>query len=199
MKKTLVAATALSVSASAAVAAGVERSNQSVGVLFEEGRHLEFGFIAGDPSVSGTLGPFESGDMTESFFNFGGAYKADINEEWSYAVIYNQPWGADVAYPFVSYPFAGSTAVLESHALTGLLQYNLPSNVSFYGGVRAQSLDADATVNAVGSFEGYVAQGERDYAFGYVLGTAYERPDIALRVSLTYNSEINHELETVET
>ncbi len=199
MKKYLLAATALGMSASAAAAAGVERSNQSVGVLFEEGRYLEFGFVVGDPDVSGTLGPFQSGDMTERYTNFSAAYKADINETWSYAIIYNQPWGADVAYPLVTYPFAGSNAVLESHALTGLLQYNLPTNVSFYGGIRAQSLDADANVNAVPTFSGYVAEGDQDYSFGYVLGTAYERPDIALRVSLTYNSAIDHDLETVET
>ena len=106
MKKHILAATAIGVSTSTAFAAGVERSNQSVGVLFEEGRYLEFGLTGGDPKVSGTLGPFQSGNMTESFLNFGGAFKDDINDTWSYAIIYAQPWGADVNYPLVSYPFA---------------------------------------------------------------------------------------------
>ena len=202
-KKIVFAVAAMGMSATAVHAGGVERSNQSVGVLFEEGRYLEFGFSVGSPDVSGTLatplGTARSGDMTESFATFGGAYKADINETWSYAVIYNQPWGADVEYPSgTGYPFAGSAAELESHALTGILQYNLPSRVSFYAGLRAQSLDADANVNAA-SLSGYVARAETDYDVGYLLGAAYERPDIALRVSLTYNSEIDHELDTVET
>lgn len=202
MKKLILTTTALTCAATSALAGGVERSNQSVGVLFEEGRYLEFGFVAANPSVSGEIqtlgGPLQSEDMTDSYFNFGLAYKADLNDTWSYALIYNQPFGASVAYPEVAYPFAGSTAELETHALTGILQYNLPSNMSFYAGLRAQSLQADALVNAVPSFTGYTAEADRDYALGYLVGAAYERPDIALRVSLTYNSEIDHELDTVE-
>lgn len=199
MKKFLLSSAALAVLAGPVAAGGVERSNQSVAVLFEQGRYIEFGAIAGSPSVSGTLGPFSSGDMTDSFLNFGAAYKADLNGTWSYALIYNQPWGANVSYPTVAYPFAGSSAELKSHALTGILQYNLPSNLSFYGGLRAQTLEAQALVNAAPTFTGYNATAERDFALGYLVGAAYERPDIALRVSLTYNSEIDHELDTVET
>ena len=204
-KKILLAVAAIGAGATAAHAGGVERSNQSVGVLFEEGRYLEFGFSTASPDVSGNLfGAFDSGDMTESFVNFGAAYKADLNDQWSYAVILNQPWGADIAYPAgTGYPFAGSNASLKSNALTGIVQYNLPSNVSFYGGLRAQSLEANALVNIPPGEETpaiqYTAAGDRDYRFGYLVGAAYERPDIALRVSLTYNSEIKHKLETSET
>ena len=200
MKYFLYTTAITSLAASAAFAGGVERSTQSVGVLFEKGRYLEFGFSGGDSKVSGSIaGTFNSNDMANSFLNFGAAYKADLNETWSYALIYNQPFGASVSYPLVSYPFAGSNADLESHALTGLLKYSMPSNVSLYGGLRVQTLEAKANVNAVPSFSGYEATADRDIALGYVLGAAYERPDIALRVSLTYNSEIDHNLDTVET
>ena len=199
MKTLLLSTVAMSMVTSVAFAGGVERSNQSVAVLFEKGRYLELGLGTADPSVSGSIGTFQSGDMTERFLNFGAAYKADLNETWSYAIIYNQPFGANVSYPLVAYPFAGSTAELTSHALTGMLQYNLPSNVSFYAGIRAQSLEAQASVNAVPSFSGYNATTERDFRLGYLVGAAYERPDIALRVSLTYNSAIDHKLDTVET
>lgn len=204
MRHLLLSTAALSAAAGAAMAGGVERSNQSVGVLFEQGRYMELGFTTGDPSVSGSLqvAPSvfaQSDDMTERFFSFGAAYKADLNDTWSYALIYNQPFGANVSYPLIAYPFAGSTAKLKTHALTGILQYNLPSNMSLYGGLRVQSLDADATVNAVPSFSGYEAAADPDVALGYLVGVAYERPDIALRVSLTYNSAIDHSLDTVET
>ncbi len=199
MKFLLLSSVALVATTGVVLAGGVERSNQSVAVLFEQGRYLELGLGYGDPSVSGSIGAFQSGDMTDSFLNFGAAYKADLNDTWSYAVIYNQPFGANVSYPLVAYPFAGSTADLSTHALTGILQYNLPSRVSLYAGLRAQSLKADASVNAVPSFSGYNATTDRDYKLGYVVGAAYERPDIALRVSLTYNSAIDHELDTVET
>lgn len=206
MRRVILAATALGMGTTAAFAGGVERSNQSVGVLFEEGRYLEFGFTTADPKVSGAIGPFQSGDMTNSFLNFGAAYKADINEEWSYAIILNQPYGADVTYPLVAYPFAGSSAELKSNALTGMVKYTTPSNVSVYGGLRLQSLEATAVVNLpnLGTPDPldsipYTGTVERGYELGYLVGAAYERPDIALRVSLTYNSAIDYDLGTVET
>lgn len=60
-----------------------------------------------------------------------------------------------------------------------------------------------ATLNAVlaspaGALE-YNASGEQDTQMGYVLGAAYEIPDIALRVGLTWESAITHEFDTAET
>ncbi|MCX8510095.1 MAG: outer membrane protein transport protein, partial [Rhodobacteraceae bacterium] len=46
---------------------------------------------------------------------------------------------------------------------------------------------------------GYSVNLASDTGLGYVVGVAYERPDIALRVSLTYNSKTKHELATTET
>jgi long-subunit fatty acid transport protein len=39
---------------------------------------------------------------------------------------------------------------------------------------------------------------DADYRLGYVVGAAWERPDIAARVALTYNSEIVHTLDALE-
>ncbi len=196
----LTAAVALGTSG-AAMAGGVERTTQSVGVLFEEGRYLEFTFSGASPSVSGvditggaTTGGF-SGDIAESYLNFGAAYKADLNDTWSYAIIYDQPYGADVLYPAAAYFATGSSAELNSHALTGILQYNMPNNVSLYGGIRAQTLEAEANVPFLA---GYSATGEQDFKFGYLVGIAYEKPEIALRVALTYLSAITHDLTTTE-
>lgn len=203
MKTLLISTVVLSAVSGAAWAGGVERTNQSMSVLFEEGRYLQFSLSAVSPDVSGVgsaLGPTPgalSGDMTESYLNFGAAYKADLNDTWSYALIYDQPYGANVAYPAGTGYFAGgATAELKSNALTGILQYNLPSNVSFHAGLRVQTL---AAVASLPFLAGYSVDGERDVALGYLVGAAYERPDIALRVALTYLSEIEHELDTTET
>ncbi len=209
MKKILMAAAAAGTTATAAVAGGVERNNQSVGVIFEEGRYLEFGGSIASPDVSGSLFGLNSGNITETFTTLGGAYKADINNEWAYAIILNQPFGADVAYPAGNYPFAGSTAKLRSNALTGIIKYRMPSNVSIYGGLRLQSLSANAALDfpaallnpsaPPGLIVSYTGDAKREYEVGYLFGAAYERPDIALRVSLTYNSAIDYDLGTVET
>lgn len=194
-------AVALLATTALAHAGGIERTTQSVAPLFEEGRYLELSFSSVSPSVDGVgfalTNGVSSGDMLESYFQFGAAYKADINNELSYALIFDAPYGADVAYPAgTGYFAAGSTAELRSYALTGLLKYRFPSNFSVYGGVRAQSLEAQTAI----SFPGlaYTANAERDYGLGFVIGAAYEIPEIAARVSLTYNSEITHELATSE-
>ena len=201
MKLLVTTSLAALIAAGSAMAGGLERTTQSMAILFEEGRTLEFNLGFGAPSVSGTVaaGAVSSGNMTENFLNFGVAYKADLNDRLSYALIYDQPYGAKVDYPGVFgvdlYPAAASEAEFSSHALTAVLKYKLENNVSLYGGLRAQTIAAEADVPFLGL---YTAEGERDLGFGYLVGAAYEKPEIALRVALTYSSEINHSLRTTE-
>lgn len=203
----------LALSSAHAQAGGIERAPQSIAPLFEEGRYLEFSFATVNPDVSGkqrTTLPFsvagsKSGDMSPSYQQYGAAYKGDLNDRISYALIFDQPWGADVDYDSGTGYFAqGSDASFDSNAFTAILQYNFPSNVSVYGGVRYQVIKADAFVpfvtGAAGpfAFAPYEADADSDGAFGFMGGVAYERPDIALRVSLTYQSKVKHDLDTTE-
>ena len=214
MKTYFLAIPALLASTAIVHAGGIDRSGQSINALFESGRYAEFSFGAISPDTSGTSTaavppPFgagaNSGDMTSSYLQFGAAYKADINERLSYAIIYDQPFGADVDYPAgTGYYAQGSQADLDSHALTGLLRYRMNDNFSVHGGVRVQSIEATATVPFVtdtrGPFAGapYRVDGDRDIGVGYAVGFAYEKPEIAMRVSLTYNSKIKHDVDTTE-
>ncbi len=197
-------ALAAAVFGSTALAGGIERSPQSVGVLFEEGRvvQLTFGYLS--PSLSGTVagGAVSSGDMAPSFTTTGIAYKMPIGEQLDFALIYDQSVGADVAYTNTdpAYPFAGVEANLDGADLTALIRYRLPSNVSIYGGLRLQSIEAVLTGLPIPSIPAiYTLNADRSYELGYVAGVAYERPEIALRVALTYNSAIDHKFDTTET
>lgn len=181
-----------------ACAGGIERSAQSVAPLFEDGRYLEFSGSIVSPNVSGvglalTNGQ-PSGDILPGYLNFGVAYKADIDDRLSYAVILDQPLGANIEYPVSGYFGATSTAELKSTAITGLLKYRIDDNWSVYGGLRAQSLQADVSI----PFASYTASTDTDYGWGYVIGAAYEIPEIALRVAATYNSEVDFSVPTVE-
>ena len=196
------AAAALSVGATGAMAGGIERTPQSVGVLFQEGTYGELSISGFEPSVTGVGTPFsgtpgaDSGSKAPGYLQFGFAFKTDFNDRLSGALIFDQPFGADVDYPAGTGYFAqGSTAKLRSNAVTALLQYNIDGGFSVYGGPRLQTLSAEAEIPFIASYE---ADGERDQGVGYVLGVAYERPEIALRVALTYNSSIEHELDTTE-
>ena len=203
MKRLLLTAAALGAGTTAAHAGALDRSGQSMAVLFEKGRYGELSFGSVSPTISGvganpSPSPFAmSGDMAPGYVQFSGAYKADLNDRLSYALIYDQPFGADVDYPLGTGYFAqGATAKLRTNALTGVLKYTTDGNVSLYGGLRLQSLSASAVVPFVSNWS---ATTSRDWALGYVLGAAYEKPEIALRISLTYNSKVKNKLPTMET
>ena len=128
---------------------------------------------------------------TRLFQRFG--YKRAINDNIELSVIFDQPFGADIAYETGG--LTGTNASVTSNAITSILRYSANDNISVYGGLRLQSLQGEAAVP--GAF--YTLTTEPSYAAGYLVGAAYERPDIALRVALTYNSAIDHTLAGEET
>ena len=129
------------------------------------------------------------------------ALKMPINEKVDVALIYDQPFGANIAYPFLVPPYFAATASAELHAnaLTGVVRYRFSDRISVFGGIRAQTLEGSAAIPFIGGPGGYTVSAGRDLSFGYVVGAAYEIPEYALRVALTYNSKISHESSTTET
>ena len=204
MTKLGLATALLAASSTTALGAGIERSVPSTSVLFEDGRYLQFSFSTADPTLSGVGGALDSenagtGDLLERFATFGAAYKADINENLSYAFILDEPVGVDTNYPVIETSgYSGTVAELNGLQLTSILAYRPATDVTVYGGVRVQAIDANATLPFIAAPAGYSVDAARDIASGYMFGAAYERPDIALRVALTYYSAIDHELATTE-
>ena len=180
-----------------AYAGGVERSTQSVGILFEKGRYAELSFGRFAPDVSGVspLSPgASSGDMAGDYNSWSLGYKMDIGDRMAFAMILDEPIGADVNYATGTfYPAGGSTAKLSSSAITALLRYQFENNVSVYGGLRYQTVHGEVALTG-----GYTLDTNYDSELGYVVGVAWEKPEIAARVALTYNSAITHSLESVE-
>jgi long-subunit fatty acid transport protein len=203
MKKQLMTSVAvLAVTSGAALAGGIERSSQSIGILFEKGNHAELTFSTVSPNVTGVgtaaVGGGASGNMAKSYSQIGFSYKHQFNDNLSAAVILDTPYGVDVAYPTNTAPYfnRGASADLNSRSITALLKYTTASNMSFYGGVRYQTMDATASVPAIA---GYGISTTKDSGTGFVVGVAYEKPEIALRVALTYNSRISHTVQSTET
>lgn len=201
MKYFASASAALLLTTTLAHAAGIERDTGSVAILFEEGNYVELGFTYVDPDVSGTAagGAVRSGDMLEGYSYANLSFRSDITENLSYAIVWSQPYGADVNYGSATagYPLAGTTASIDAQQLGVMLRYEFESGFSAYGGIRA--VEATGSANLPGIGPGYTlnAQGSRE--LGYMLGVAYERPDIALRVSLTYQSATDHTFTGTET
>ena len=208
MKHLFLGVSVCALGAGSAMAGGVERSIPSVGLLFQPGQYTELTFSSVNPEVSGAgAGPFtglKSGDMAGSYSTFSLGYKQALNDKLDLAITIDQPIGVSVNYPAANapYPFAGSTASIKSTAVTALLRYKLPSNFSVYGGVKLEQVEGDVRIIAPllsPAFTNYRMIGDRDQSMGYVVGAAWEKPEIAARVALTYASKIDHTLDTHET
>lgn len=195
MKNITTIGAALMLTTTAAYAGGLDRSGQGVGIIFEDGGAVELSYSTVIPTVSGALPvapgvALGSGNVADSYTQLSLGVKQDMNENLSLSVIMDQPFGANVNYGETDpgYPLAGSNADYSSNSLTGILRYKLNDNFSVHAGARSVSVEANATV--VSPAGTYDAQYASDSGLGYVVGAAYERKDIALRVALTYSSAI---------
>lgn len=201
MKAVLGATTALAMGTLSAQAGGIDRSGQSISALFEKGNYVELSFGSVSPEIAGTdILARPTGDVAASYTQLGFAYKRDINERLSYALIVDQPFGADIQYGPTSPILGGTRAVVDSMAATVLLRYRLDDNWSVHGGLRADRANGQIDLRGAGygGLNGYSVAFSNDIAVGYVAGIAYEVPEIALRVALTYNSVLKHEFDTRE-
>ncbi len=211
----------LTVTAGAAAAGGLDRTGQPIGIIFEDGNYAEFSMGRADPEITGndvaSLNPAETptGDVGLGFNQLASGLKMDLNDQLSFSLIYEQPWGSDVSYPVAnadpttpgSFLLGGTEAISNSESFTGILRYKFDNNFSVHGGVRWQQVDGEISLQGAAynspatpglDLDGYNVVVEQDGAFGWVAGAAYEIPDIAARIALTYQSEVEHEFTTVE-
>lgn len=193
MKITNTTIAALLLTTTAATAGGLDRSGQSIGALFEEGSYVELSYGYVTPDVTGsavTPGPvLNSGNVGATYGNAGLAFKMDVDENVSVALIVDQPFGAAVDYAAgTGYPLAGSNAEIRSTGLTVLGRYKFNENYSIHFGPRVVQMEGNATVVTGAGI--YDATYQSDSGTGYVVGAAYERPEIALRIALSYSSAI---------
>lgn len=194
-------AATLALSAGGVAAGGLDRSGQKLDILFEKGNAASISFGTISPSVDGTYvgGMFKSGNIAKSFTRTNLAYKQQLNDQLALAFMYDEAFGADISYP-ASGTFAGlanTNATLAAPEVSALLHYRINERVSVFGGVRGQWLSAEVSVPGGGKLQ-YNGKVDKGFKTGYVVGAAYEIPDIALRVALSYNSAITHNLSTTE-
>ena len=191
----------------AATAGGLDRSGQGIGIIFEEGNAVELSFGQITPTVTGIasglgLAGVGSGNMASPYTQMGLGFKYQVKDNLSLSLIIDQPFGASVDYGdadagyYTTTAGGASTAEVSGSAITAVARYNINSNFSVHGGVRYQTVEAAVSKPPV---EGYEIDSEANSANGYLVGVAYERPEIAMRVALTYNSAISHDITATET
>ncbi|WP_298906299.1 transporter [uncultured Aliiroseovarius sp.] len=185
-KQTLTIAAALTVAATAAQA-GIDRSGQDIGVLFEEGNYFQFGVANVSPDITSDSFGVTQSAVPFSTFSFG--YKHQFNDNLSFALIWDQPYGADVQY--IDGPAAGGYAFIDSQQLTGILRYEMGNGFSVHGGAFMQKISGEILTTSG------LLIAETGNELGGVAGVAYEKPEIALRVALTYFTGVDHELSGI--
>lgn len=95
---------------------------------------------------------------------------------------------------------AGAIPGVDAETLGAALQGDLDSVVALGGPGAVAALGAQVTSQATTFLGtgGYSFEMENDTKMGYVMGAAYEIPEIALRFALTYSPEIEHKAKTTE-
>lgn len=199
-----IAVAALCCSASTAIAGGFERSGLPLGFMFEKGSYVELSYGHVTPKIDGAAGGglAPSGNMAESYSTAGLAFKTDLNDKLSLGFTVDPSFGADVNYPNPSpasapfaYPIRGTNAELNGDTIALIGRYKLTDQISVLAGLRSVGIGGNVEVWSGGTLL-YPASYDTDRDIGYLVGAAYEKPEIALRVALTYASETKHDLAT---
>lgn len=190
-------------------AAGLDRSGQSIAAFLQPGNYFEAGISVLDPEVKGkdTSGN-QTGDMASDYYFPHAALKIQATDHFSVGLIYDQPFGADAEYSgnstFVEnrpVPFQGGTSVtVDTQNLNLLFGYQPNENWNLYAGAVYQTVDGTVLLRGTtySVFNGYDFRTGEDESVGWLAGIAYQIPEIALKASVTYRSEIEHEMNASE-
>lgn len=175
-------ALAVSLSAGAAHAGGVDRSGQDIGFIFEKGGYVALSYGSVKPSIQATPNAYDNiaNDYTATSLSF----KTDVNDKLSLGLIMDQPYGADVAYPF------DFSAKLNTSAIRAMARYKLNDAFSVHGGLSYTSIDGSFNP-PTGLPSGQAIPIKHSTDTSYAIGAAWEKSEIAARVALTYFSESN--------
>ena len=204
-------------------AAALDRSGQSISAFLQPGNYFEAGISVLDPSVAGTtnanLGSQSTGDMAGDYYFPSAALKLQLTDHFSFGLLYDQPFGADAEYTSsaaFTHPLQGNTSVeVDTQNLSLILGFQPTENWNIYGGGVYQTVKGNvalrgAAYSVYGGYAGaspvpaaviagYDANIGEDSAAGWLAGFAYQIPEIALKASLTYRSEIEHKIDVNET
>ncbi|MDO5685803.1 MAG: outer membrane protein transport protein [Neisseria sp.] len=183
-------------------AAALQRTDQNVDYLFERGNYFEIGTGYVRPSAKGTFLDMggnntgqDTGNITKSFNPWMGAIKLQPTERLSLAFAYEQPFGVTDKYrPSALSNVGGMEAETLAHSFTALAGYRTANNFWVYGGPAYYTVNGSLTLPNLG----YRLEVPQGGGWGYVAGVAWEKPDIALRASLTYHSSAKYSKQAKE-
>jgi long-subunit fatty acid transport protein len=166
-------------------------------------------FLSPNTSYDGVAGDFNTVQL---------GVKYDFTDQFSGALFFDQPFGAKIHWdgdPDRT-ELGGTMAEANSDNLSILLRYKFDENWSVHGGLRIDRADGEISLGGLAygapstlplppgapvfaaGYNGYKVELEQRTDIGWSIGGAYEIPEIALRVAVTYNGAITHDFDTTE-
>ena len=165
------------------------------------------------------------GEMADSYQFAHAALKLQLADQLSFGLIYDQPFGAKATYSTdtaklpAALPGAaaalqgqgafhngtqGTSVEVETQNLSMILGFQPNKNLNFYAGPVYQTVKGNVQLRGTAyggsaTFGSYNADIKEIGDLGWLAGAAYQIPDIALKASVTYRSEIDHSTHLNET
>lgn len=194
-KLTIIAGLATALISTSALAGGLERQTYSADILFAKGTRIEaaFGTVKPDVTTTGSALVTDNSNINPKYHlrNFG--FKFDVGDKLSLALTAYTPLGYSLAYPG---PVITTSANLKSQAYALSAKYMVRENIAIFGS--AIHVKISATANSL-NVPNDIVDASSSSDWGYVIGAAYLKPEIALRIALSYESGTNHKHATVYT
>jgi len=199
-------------------ASALDQSGQSILPFLETGNYIEVNAFAVDPSISGVVHDRpnlgrpnqsrETGDIGQDNQFYTAALKLQLTDQFSFGVLYDQPFAAKTAYPLLpnnSYSddisHEGTSVNVKSQNLSFILGYSPFKNFQVYGGPVYQSVKGNVSFRGIAyteAFNGYNANFKEKGELGWLAGGSYQIPEIALKAAVTYRSKIKYDFQVDE-
>ena len=193
------------------IAEGLERINVDPSFMFTEGNSAEISFANISPSFpavkgTGSAFTFQSGlDVATSFSALSGSVKTDLGDNIALGLFYtSQGNGVGIDYGTIgSEANVTIKADLEMPTLAAIGKYQINDNISVFLGAKQSTVKKGATLKLGSDTSAISGNGnplpdvtshwelDKKAAIGAIYGAAYEMPEIALRVALTIEDDID--------
>ena len=166
-------------------AAALDRSGQSISAFLQPGNYFEAGISVLDPTVEGketaAMGGRNINDMGDDYYFPSAALKLQLTDNFSFGLLYDQPFGADAAYngtnEFVAAPtdpvltglpitttqlggVTGNTKVkVDTQNISMIFGFQPNENFNFYGGGVYQTVKGNVSPVSYTHLDVYKRQG----------------------------------------
>lgn len=203
-----------------AFAGGLDNGDRNFNIIYEKGSVIELAYGETHAPLQGSITQrksINSDNQVQTGHYIGDRYRPSVamrfqlTDNLGCAAKYEQPFSANIAYQDdqLAYENGGPlntpgplAARFESESLTVACSYdfNLESGMlTVFAGPKVQTIEggmsSDLTTQTLGAMDDTRSDLKGDAEVGYVAGMAFSIPDIALRASVLYQSQIDYNFD----